>query len=143
MTAGGGGITPLLLRGSNGDRRARDGLMTLVYGEPMPLAGRYPRPEARHRTLQPSAFGCGADRRLIEQDKVSFQNRAQFYGLCATIMRNILIDRARSRKNKKRSGGWRRISIRDADRINRKPDLDVIAVDEALNKLAAIKPRHA
>src|SRR5262249_21107383 len=75
--------------------------------------------------------------------KVSFQNRAQFYGLCATIMRNILVERARARRAAKRSGGWIRISISKADRINNKPDLDLIALDEALDKLTMIRPRHA
>ena len=135
--------TQLLIRWSNGDKAARDELMPLVYGELRRLAESYLRREPRERTLQPNALVHEAYLRLIEQRKVSFQNRAQFYGLCATIMRNILVDRARARKNKKRSGGWIRISISKADRINSKPDLDLVAVDEALSKLATIKSRHA
>jgi RNA polymerase sigma factor (TIGR02999 family) len=137
------GITQLLIRWSNGDRGARDELVPLVYTELKRLAASYLRREPRERTLQPTALVHDAYFRLVQQDKVSFQNRAQFYGLCSAIMRNILVDRARARKNKKRSGGWIRISISNADRINRKPDLDLLAVDEALKKLAAIKPRHA
>ena len=136
-------ITQLLIRWSGGDSAARDELVPLVYNELRRLAGRYLRREPRERTLQPTALVHNAYLRLIEQDKVSFQNRAQFYGLCATIMRNILVDRARARKNKKDSGEWIRISISKADRINTKPDLDLVAVNQSLTKLATIRPRAA
>jgi len=136
-------ITQLLIRWSKGDNAARDELMPLVHSELRRLAGRYLRHEPRNGTLQPTALVHDAFIRLVQQNKVSFQNRAQFYGLCATIMRNILVERARARKAAKRSGGWYRISISKADRIDTKPDLDVVAVDEALNKLATIRPRAA
>jgi RNA polymerase sigma factor (TIGR02999 family) len=136
-------ITQLLVRWSNGDNAARDELIPLVYDELSRLAGRYLRHEPRECTLQPATLVRDVYLRLIKLDKVSFENRAQFYGLCATIMRNLLVDRARARKNKKRSGRWIRISINKADRINSKPDLDLMAVDEALSKLVKIRPRAA
>src|SRR5262249_62300797 len=91
-------ITQLLIRWSNGDKAARDELMQLVYDELRRLAGRYLRHESHNRTLQPTVLAHEAYIRLVQQNKVSFQNRAQFYGLCATIMRNILVERARARR---------------------------------------------
>src|SRR5262249_3695198 len=110
-------ITQLLIRWSKGDNAARDELMPLVHSELRRLAGRCLRHEPRNGALQPTALVHDAFIRLVQQNKVSFQNRAQFYGLCATIMRNILVERARARKAAKRSGGWYRISISKADRI--------------------------
>jgi len=136
-------ITQLLIRWSNGDNTARDELMPLVHSELRRLAGRYLRREPRNGTLQPTALVHDAYIRLVQQNTVSFQNRAQFYGLCATIMRNLLVERARAKRAAKRSGKWIRISINKADRINAKPDLDIVALDEALSKLTTTKPRHA
>jgi len=136
-------ITQLLIRWSNGDNAALDELMPLVHSELRRLARRYLRHEPQNGTLQPTALVHDAFVRLVQQNKVSFQNRAHFYGLCATIMRNILVERARARRADKRFPGWIRISISKADRINGKPDLDFIALHEALNRFATIRPRAA
>lgn len=132
-------ITELLIKWSNGDKAARDELIPLVYDELRRLAGRYLRRERQNCTLQTTVLVHDAYVLLVDQRKVSFHNRAQFFGLCAKIMRNILVDRAR----KKRLDPRYRISLSKADRINGKPDVDLLVLHLALDKFEAIYPRHA
>ena len=89
------GITQLLVRWSEGDRGALDELMPLVYDELHKLAGIYLRRERHNHTLQPTALVNEAYVRLVDQENLSWQSRAQFYGLAAKLMRNILVDHAR------------------------------------------------
>jgi len=98
------GITQLLMRWSNGDKAALDELMPLVYGELRRLADRYLRRERPDHTLQPTALVHEAYLRLVDQENLTWQNRAQFFGMAATLMRNILVDRARLHKAAKRGG---------------------------------------
>ncbi|HYV04533.1 MAG TPA: ECF-type sigma factor, partial [Blastocatellia bacterium] len=81
--------------------------------------------------------------RLVDQRTASFGNRAHFFGMAAKLMRNILVDHARKRRAAKRGGEPIRLSISSADRIGRKPDLDLVALDDALKRLAALNPQHS
>ena len=101
------GITELLLKWSEGDGSALEQLMPLVYDELRRLATRYLRHERPNHSLQPTALVNEAYLRLVDQQQVEWQNRAQFFGLAATLMRNILVDHARSRHAAKRGAPCR------------------------------------
>lgn len=137
------GITQLLVKWSNGDKAALDQLMPLVYNELRRLAGSYLRRQRRDHTLQPTALVNEAYLRLIGQHNVSLQNRAQFFGLAAKAMRSILVDHARHHHAAKRGGSDYTLSLSNADRLDNKPDVDLIALDDALNDLAALEPKHS
>lgn len=135
-------VTKLLHRWTGGDKEALDELMPLVYGELRSLAKKYLRSERVGHTLQPTALVNEVYMRLVDQETATFHNRAQFFGLAARIMRNILVDHARKRRSAKRGGEPYRLSISTADRIGRKPDLDLVELDDALTRLAALNPQH-
>ena len=138
-----GGITQLLIRWSNGEQKALDALMPMVYSELRRLAGNYLRRERRDHTLQPTALVNEAYLKLIDQKTAKWQNRAQFYGIAAQLMRRILVDHARHHKAAKRGGSdQQRLSITSADRRVVKPDLDVLALHEALEELKEIDPQQ-
>jgi RNA polymerase sigma factor (TIGR02999 family) len=131
------GITHLLIRWNSGDQAALDQLMPLVYGELRRLAGNYLRRERQDHTLQPTALVNEAYLRLVQQRSANWQNRAQFYGVAAHLMRRILVDHARLKHAEKRGGaGQQRLSITSAGEVSTKPDLDVLALHEALEELA-------
>jgi RNA polymerase sigma-70 factor, ECF subfamily len=130
------GITQLLLRWSGGDSSAREELMPLVHGELRRLAAKYMRRERVNHTLQPTALVNEAYLRLVDQQKVKWQNRAQFFGLAARLMRNILVDHARSHQAAKRGGQQYSVSLSRADRVLEKPEIDLVALHEALERLA-------
>jgi RNA polymerase sigma factor (TIGR02999 family) len=117
--------------------------MPLVYSELRNLAKRYLKSERSGHTLQPTALVNEVYLRLVDQQSATFQSRAQFFGLAARLMRNILVDHARKRRTAKRGSEPYRLSISTADRIGRKPDLDLVALDDALKKLAALNPNTA
>ncbi len=131
------GITQLLLKWSGGDSSAREELMPLVFGELRRLAARYLRRERVNHTLQPTALVNEAYLRLVDQQKVKWQNRAQFFGLAARLMRNILVDHARSHQAAKRGGQQFSVSLSRADRVSEEPEIDLIALHETLERLAA------
>ena len=137
------GITQLLMQWGDGDTAALDELIPLVYDELHRLADRYLRREPPGHTLQPTALVHEAYIRLIDQQNSSWQNRAQFFGMAAKLMRNILVDRARLHKAAKRGGQHYKLSLSEADRVTQKPDVDMVALDDALKELAAIKPQHS
>ncbi len=137
------GITQLLVKWSNGDQAALDQLMPLVYDELRRLARSYLRRQRRDHTLQPTALVNEAYLRLIGQHNVSLQNRAQFFGLAAKAMRSILVDHARHHRAAKRGGSEYTLSLSNADRLDNKPDVDLVALDDALNDLAALEPKHS
>src|SRR5947209_1433544 len=114
------GITQLLLKWSDGDRSAREKLMPLVYDELHRLAAKYLRRERVNHTLQPTALVNEAYLRLVDQQSVQWQNRAQFFGLAAKLMRNILVDHARSHQAAKRGGQQYSVSLSRADRVSKK-----------------------
>ncbi|HXI90654.1 MAG TPA: sigma-70 family RNA polymerase sigma factor [Blastocatellia bacterium] len=136
-------LTQLLGKWTEGDKAALDELMPLVYNELRSLAKRYLKSERADHTLQPTALVNEVYLRLVGQRTASFASRAQFFGLAAKLMRNILVDHARKRRTTKRGGEPYRISISTADRIGRKPDLDLVALDDALTRLAALNPQHS
>lgn len=130
------GITELLLKWSGGDPTALEQLMPLVYDELRRLAVRYLRRERENHSLQATALVNEAYLRLVDQQKVEWQSRAQFYGLAARLMRNILVDHARSRQAAKRGGQQFQVSF-DNDRQGRPdPEIEFLAVHEALERLA-------
>ena len=129
-------ITELLLKWSDGDPAALEQLMPLVYDELRRLAVRYLRRERANHSLQPTALVNEAYLRLVDQQKVEWQSRAQFYGLAARVMRNILVDHARSRQAAKRGGEQFQVSF-DTDRLGHlSPEIEFLAVHEALERLA-------
>lgn len=124
------GITQLLERWSHGDEAALEQLMPLVYSELRKLAGIYLRRERREHTLQPTALVNEAYLRLVDQQGIEWQNRAQFFGLAARLMRNILVDQARARRAEKRGGSHYSISLSRADRVTRQPQVDLVALND-------------
>ncbi len=137
------GITQLLTRWSNGDQAALDKLMPMVYSELRRLASNYLRRERQDHTLQPTALVNEAYLKLIDQKAAKWQNRAQFFGIAAQLMRRILVDHARQHKAAKRGGSdQHRLSITSAEKLTAKPDLDVLALHEAMEELAALDPQQ-
>lgn len=122
---------------------AREKLLPLVYDELRRLARSYLRRERDNHTLQPTALVHEAYLRMVEQSEVSWQSRAQFFGLAATMMRNILVDHARQHNADKRGGGAYALSLSEADRFGSTPDVNLLALNEALEKLAISLPQHA
>lgn len=135
-------VTQLLLRWSEGDQVALEHLMPLVYDELRRLAGGFLRHDLLHQTLQPTALVHEAYLRMLGQAEVAWQSRAQFFGLAATLMRRILVDHTRERCAEKRGGGQFHLSLSHADLFARAPEIGLLTLDEVLQTLAAIKPRH-
>jgi len=135
-------VTRLLVAWSNGDRAALDDLIPLVYDELRRLASRYMRRESQGHTLQTSALINEAYLRLVDQKKVQWQNRAHFFGVAARLMRQILVDHARSRSRAKRGGGAQMVTLAE-QLVLYKEAADVIALDDALNNLAEMDPRKS
>jgi RNA polymerase sigma factor (TIGR02999 family) len=137
------GVTQLLVEWGKGDQAALDKLMPLVYKELRRLANNYLRRERANHTLQPTALVNEAYLRLIDQ-KNAYQNRAQFFGVAAQLMRRILVDHARLHQAEKRGGSaQQRLSLTDVDRGAGKPDIDLLALHEALNELAEVDPQQS
>ena len=137
-----GGITQLLLRWSDGDRSALDELMPLVYDELRRLASRHLVREGHGNSLQSTAIVHEAYLRLSAQQKLSWQNRAQFFGLASKLIRNILVDHARTHLASKRGGGQYKLSLSEADRFNTDQDIDLVALNDAMSELAEQYPQH-
>jgi RNA polymerase sigma factor (TIGR02999 family) len=133
-------VTELLVAWSNGDQGALDQLMPLVYDELHRLAHHYIRRERSDHTLQTSALVNEAYLRLVDQDNVHWQKRAQFFGLAAQLMRHILIDHARTHTRAKRGHG-RKVALEDFAVLNPERDSELLALDEALKRLTALHPR--
>ncbi|HEY0346744.1 MAG TPA: sigma-70 family RNA polymerase sigma factor [Pyrinomonadaceae bacterium] len=129
-------VTQLLMKWSEGDETALEQLMPLVYSELRRLASNYLRRERQNHTLQPTALVNEAYLKLVDQRKPRWQNRAQFYGVAAQMMRRILVDHARQNKAAKRGGSeQQRLSITSAGQLGEKPDIDLLALHEALEEL--------
>lgn len=120
-----------------------DELMPVVYDELRRLAQKYLNRERSNHTLQTTALVHEAYLRLVDQKAVNWQNRAQFFGIAARMMRRILINHANDRQAKKRQGYATRISLDDAVNFFEKAELDLAALDEALNELAVLDPQQA
>ena len=136
-------VTELLVDWSKGDQNALEKLMPLVYSELRRLAGNYLRRERQNHTLQPTALVNEAYLKLIDQRRAKWQNRAQFYGVAAQLMRLILVDHARAHQAAKRGGSdQQRLSITSAHAIADTPEVDVLAVHEALEDLKQFDPQQ-
>lgn len=137
-------VTQLLIAWSAGDRAAGDRLLPVVYAELHRRAAAAMRREQDGHTLQPTALVHEAYMRLIDQRTIDWRNRAQFYGVAAQLMRRILIDHAREHLAEKRGGGARQVTLSG---IEAPPDddtaVDVLALHEALERLALLDPRQA
>jgi len=136
-------ITRLLADWSNGDRQALERLTPLVYDELRRLAGRYLRQERVGHTLQSTALVHEAFLKLVGQNNVRWQNRAHFFGIAAQMIRRILVDYARARQAGKRGSGAERLSLDEAIALPGAPDLDLLALDDALEGLAKIDERQS
>lgn len=136
-------VTQLLVAWSNGDRAALDELTPLVYEELYRLAHHHMSRERPGHTLQTSALVNEAYVRLIDQKNVRWQKRAQFFSIASRLMRRILVDHARSHHSAKRGGDIRRVSLDEAAVVARERAAELVALDEALNSLAAIDPRKS
>jgi RNA polymerase sigma factor (TIGR02999 family) len=136
-------VTQLLLDWGKGDQSALDKLMPLVYGELRKLARQYLNKERPGHTLQTTDLIHETYLKLVNQDRVQWQNRAHFFGVSAQLMRRILVDGARRRNRAKRGGGAPMLSLDEGALVSRKSELDIAAFDEALTKLADIDRRKA
>ncbi len=137
-------ITRLLKNWSEGDRDALDALLPLVYDELHRQAARYLRRERDDHTLQTTALIHEAYVKLIDQRNVQWQNRAHFFGIAANAMRRILVDHARTRKREKRGGSGVKLQLDEAINVSTgERDIDLVALDEALDRLAAMDDRQA
>lgn len=136
-------VSGLLQAWGRGDVEARDQLLPLVYGELRGRAAAYLRQERVGHTLQPTALVHETYLRLVKQDRMTWQNRAQFLGVAAQMMRRILVDRARARKMMKRSGRWARVTFDEAVALRQAPDVDLLDLDHALRELATFDPRKS
>jgi RNA polymerase sigma-70 factor (ECF subfamily) len=135
-------ITQLLSRASGGDCDALNNVVPLVYDELHRIAEAYLRRELGNRTLQPTALINEAYLRLAHNGCSSYENRAHFYGVAARVMRQILVDHARSRKAGKRGDGLR-VPLHPGLDFAPERDRIVIALDDALNLLAVEDERKA
>jgi RNA polymerase sigma-70 factor, ECF subfamily len=136
-------ITQLLQRIEAGDRSGIDRLFTAVYKELHNLAANCFRRESEGNTLQPTALVHEAYMKLVDQKDMHWQGRTHFFAVAAQAMRRILVDHARARGAAKRGGGKRRISLEDDVLPGVQPNDDLLAVDDALSRLAQLDPRQA
>jgi RNA polymerase sigma factor (TIGR02999 family) len=136
------GVTQLLLAWSGGDRAALDRLTPLVHGELRRIAASYLRRERPDHTLQPTALVHEAYLRMVDQKRVQSQNRAHFFAIAANLMRQILVNHARNRRALKRGGGHRH-TLDENVAIAGETPIDLLALDDALGKLAKLDPRQS
>ncbi|HEV2853233.1 MAG TPA: sigma-70 family RNA polymerase sigma factor [Thermoanaerobaculia bacterium] len=138
-----GDVTRLLIDWRRGDKEALDRLMPVVYGELHRLAEIYLHRERPGNTLQPTALVNEAYLRLIDQRQVEWQSRAHFFGIAAQMMRRILVDHARAHRADKRGGGLYRVMLDSSFDVEERRDIDLIALDGALEALAKLDPRQS
>jgi len=136
-------LTQLLVSWSKGDKEALDKLVPLVYAELRRIARRHMGRESPGHTLQTSALINEAYMKLVDRRNVQWQDRAHFFAVAAQVMRHILIDHARSRHYAKRGAGARKVSLEDTAVLSNERAADLVALDDALNALAAIDPRKS
>jgi RNA polymerase sigma-70 factor (ECF subfamily) len=134
-------VTGLLLKWRNGDQSALDRLMPLVYDELRWLAHKSLRRERAGHTMQTTTLVHETYVRLIDANRVQWQDRAHFFAIAAQLMRRVLVDEARKRHFKKRGGEFTRITLDESMVISRDRDVELIALDEALDRLAKFAAR--
>ena len=138
-----GDITRVLTRVSDGDRSAIPRLASLVYDEMRGLAGKYLKGEAPGHTLQATELVHEAFLKLVGSTEIDWRGRTHFYAVGAQAMRRILVDHARRKKSLKRGGNVPKVSLEEGQPLTLSKEEDILAVDEALNRLAALNERHA
>lgn len=136
-------VTQILHEWSDGDGDAPARLMPLVYNELKRQARNYLARERGSHTLQPTALVHEAYLRLVDQTRISWQNRAHFFGIAANMMRRVLVDYARAHATEKRGGTAIRLSIEDIQVPLEQRASDLVALDEALEKLTELDERKA
>jgi RNA polymerase sigma factor (TIGR02999 family) len=137
-------ITQLLIEWNGGNQAALDRLMPLIYDELQRIARRHLRRESGTQTLQTTALVHEAYLKMIDQTRISWQNRSQFFGVAAEMMRRILIDHARKRLRDKRGGKAVKLSLDDGNiDVSAERAAELVALDEALQKLAEQEPEKA
>ena len=144
MMVSNGDVTELLRAWGDGDRSALDRLVPQVYAKLRQLARAQLRRERPGHTLQPTALVHESFLRLVNQDRIQWKNRAQFCAMAAQMMRRILVDHARQHRAAKRGGGDARVTFDEAmDVAERPPDVDVLSLDEVLERLAKLDARQS
>ena len=138
-------VTGLLIAWSGGNREALERLIPLVHDELHLLAERYMQRERRDHTLQPTALIHEAYFHLVDQNRVQWQNRAHFFGVAARVMRHITLNHARHHRAAKRGGGMLTVSLDEsvAGNLAEGPTIDIIELDDALTRLAALDPQQS
>jgi RNA polymerase sigma-70 factor, ECF subfamily len=134
------GITQLLEKWTKGDQKALDQLMPLVLPELHRIAESYLRRERGEHTLQPTALVNELFLKFFDQNSMTWQNRAQFFGVAAQLMRRILVDHARHHYSAKHGGKRFAVSLRDIAVFGAEPDADLLALHDALNRLEELDP---
>ena len=127
----------------NGDPRAADRLMPVVYEQLRRLAGSMLNHESPGQTLQPTALVHETYLRMADQTRVDWKGKTHFFAIGAKMMRRILVDHARGKKRHKRGGDVSRIPLTDDLCVTSRNDEDILAVEDALTKLAELDPRQA
>jgi RNA polymerase sigma-70 factor (ECF subfamily) len=136
-------ITRLLLDWREGDAGALERLIPLVYRELRQIAGNFMRKQKPGHTLQTTALINEVYLELVDSDKVNWQNRTHFFAVSAQLMRRILVDSARRRNSQKRGGEQLRITLDERLPIVVESETDLVALDEALKRLADLSPRQS
>jgi RNA polymerase sigma factor (TIGR02999 family) len=136
-------VTRLLADWQNGDQRALNRLMPLVYQELRHIAARHLRSERPGHTLQTTALVHEAYLRLVDETRIHWQGRAHFFAVAAMLIRNILVDYARSQKAAKRGGDAGKLPLEEAFAIPVDNAPAILAVDDALQALAKIDPQQS
>jgi RNA polymerase sigma factor (TIGR02999 family) len=136
-------ITLLLGDWGRGDEVALEHLMPLVYGELRQIARRYMRRQHSGHTFQTTELIHEAFLKIAKQDEQNWHNRAHFFGVAAQAMRHILVDYARSKQSQKRGGDLERITLAENIAVSANQSKKIVALDEALNNLAALDQRKS
>lgn len=140
-------VTQMLANWRNGDSAALNELLPVIYDELRQLAAGYLRRESAGHTLQATALVNEAYLRLVDQTQVNWQNRAHFFGAAANLMRQILIQHARAKHAEKRGGDAQKLYLDEVsglvDNLVKEQNLDLLALDDALNRLATIAPQQS
>ena len=134
-------VTELLLKWKSGDKESLQALLPLVYGELRRMAQHHLRGERSDHTLQSTALVHEAYLRMVKPGSLHIESRSHFFALASQLMREILVDHARSRKAGKRDGGTR-LTLDEAAELSRSKGVDLLALDDALNQLAQMSSRQ-
>lgn len=136
-------VTRLLNQINNGDSKAPEELLSLVYDELRKLASGYLKNERQDHTLQATALVHEAYIRLVDWENVSWQNRSHFFAVSAQVMRNILVDHARKKKAEIHGGNLQKLAIDEAISFSKQTEIDLVDLDDALMELTELDPRQA